>query len=118
MPTRLALTTTNAPICDARSRLASVRLRAPALTPSRPGGSMTIFMPLHPLAFRRPCCGIKQKADRVFGPCWLCSQPGDADAGGGGHDDRGLGFRPGAYSRPMGYRTGWLLIDRQVRDRA
>src|SRR4051812_28051567 len=110
MPMRLALTMTNTAKCEARSRLASVRLRAPALTSSRPEGSMTMLMLLHLSAFiRYPRCGMKLKTDRVFGPCWLCSQPGDAYAGGGGDDDRDLGFRPGAYSGRMGYRTGWLL---------
>src|SRR4051812_48200888 len=112
MPTRLALTMTNTAKCEARSRLASVRLRSPALTSLRPGGSTMMLMLLHLITFTRPSrCGMKRKADRVFGPCWLCSQPGDADAGGGGHDDRDLGLRPGRYSRRMGFRTGRLFVD-------
>src|SRR4051794_10646499 len=110
MPTRLALTTRNAAKCDARSRLASVRLRSPPLTSSRLGGSITMFTLLHLFAsVRRPRCGMKRRPARVFGPCWLCSHPRDADVGGGGHDDRDVGLRPGAYLRPMGHRTGRLL---------
>src|SRR5206468_12214975 len=119
MPTRLALTMTNAAKCEARSRLASVRLRAPALTSLRPGGSTMMLMLLHPITLIRPSrCGMKRKRDRVFGPCWLTSQPGDADDGGGGDGDRDLGLRRGADPRSLGHCTGRLLVDRQVRDRA